>query len=407
MTGLASLVSDGGVRTVGWVLVHSLWQGALVALAVGLCLRLVSRRHAGVRYGIAVAGLAACVVGMAATGGKLVTDWQMHARCWQRAAAGALSTDDARRCGSHGVFAKASPGAGVAAEAADQSPDIIDRMLRAALALTPAAAWATVLWLLGLAMLAVRFVSDLLLVRRLRLNARSVHGDASAHPAAARAAKRVGLRRPVTLGLCADMDTPCVVGCTRPLVLLPSWVTGVLQPTELEPILAHEFAHVRRSDYAANLAQRGIETVFFFNPFVRWISRRIREEREASCDRLAAGPTPASLLLYISALSAVERLRSDRRIAAPGVALHGGGDLLRRVERLVETSSSARPAPRRLALRCALCAVGLAAAAASWGAADAVARALSSYSVMTVDLRHREPLDQAQVCCTPSARSDG
>jgi hypothetical protein len=85
--------------------------------------------------------------------------------------------------------------------------------------------------------------------------------------------------------------TAAVMGVAQPCLLLPaSLVTG--QPVgHLQAVLAHELAHIRRRDYLVNLGQLVIEALFFFNPFVWWISRQIRVEREACCDALAVSVT--------------------------------------------------------------------------------------------------------------------
>jgi beta-lactamase regulating signal transducer with metallopeptidase domain len=99
------------------------------------------------------------------------------------------------------------------------------------------------------------------------------------------------LARRVAVLVSESEIVPCVVGAVWPAILLPaSLLTGV--PAEhLRALLAHELAHIRRHDYLVNLAQMLVEALLFFNPFVWWISRQIRIEREAGCDALAAAAT--------------------------------------------------------------------------------------------------------------------
>ena len=78
-----------------------------------------------------------------------------------------------------------------------------------------------------------------------------------------------------------------VVGWLRPAILLPASALAGLTTQQLEAIIAHELAHIRRHDYLINLLQAVIETLFFYYPAVWWVSRQIRQEREHCCDDLA------------------------------------------------------------------------------------------------------------------------
>ena len=83
------------------------------------------------------------------------------------------------------------------------------------------------------------------------------------------------------------VDVPTVIGWLRPVVLVPASALAGMTPQQLEAILAHELAHIRRHDYLVNLLQTLVETLLFYHPAVWWLSRRIRIERENCCDDLA------------------------------------------------------------------------------------------------------------------------
>src|SRR5439155_1607689 len=121
-----------------------------------------------------------------------------------------------------------------------------------------------------------------------------------------------------------------VVTATSPAT--PSALTG-LTPLQLDALLAHELAHVRRYDYLVNLIQSVIETLLFYHPAVWWASQQVREEREHCCDDLAV-VVCGDAHLYATALLGMERLR----VATPGFALAAagrGGSLMGRIRRLV------------------------------------------------------------------------
>ena len=118
------------------------------------------------------------------------------------------------------------------------------------------------------------------------------------------------------------------IGSLRPFILLPMSAISGLSPKELETILMHEFAHIRRHDALVNLAQNLIEAVLFFHPVVWWISTQVRKERENRCDDLVVTQS-GSRTTYIRALSRLEEART------PAIALAAtGGALLQRVQRM-------------------------------------------------------------------------
>jgi TonB family protein len=130
-----------------------------------------------------------------------------------------------------------------------------------------------------------------------------------------------------------------VIGWLRPIILLPASALAGLSPVDLDAILAHELAHVRRGDYLVNLIQCVVEVLLFYHPAVWWVSGQIRREREHCCDDLAASLSP-DRVTYARALASLEELRGE----APRLAMAAGGaDLLQRIRRLVEPGSASGP----------------------------------------------------------------
>src|SRR5205814_4150217 len=124
-------------------------------------------------------------------------------------------------------------------------------------------------------------------------------------------------------------QVPAVVGWVRPIVLVPASVFTGLTAEQIEALLAHELAHVRRHDYLINLLQTVTETLFFYHPAVWWVSRAIRNERENCCDDLAV-EICGNTLAYVRALTDLEQMRQGM----PRLAMAAdGGSLLSRVQR--------------------------------------------------------------------------
>jgi GWxTD domain-containing protein len=140
------------------------------------------------------------------------------------------------------------------------------------------------------------------------------------------------VRRVVRLLESRNVDVPVVAGFLRPAILLPLGCLTNMPADQIELVLAHELAHIRRLDYLVNLAQKAIEGLLFYHPAVWWISSVIRREREYCCDDvvLALGSEPRR---YASALAGLEQSRTSLVPAA------NGGDLSTRIRRILRVPS--------------------------------------------------------------------
>ena len=144
-------------------------------------------------------------------------------------------------------------------------------------------------------------------------------------------AARLELTRTVRLLESTRLQVPVVVGWLRPVLLVPTAVLGGLSPQQLEAVIAHELAHIRRHDYLVNLLQSAVETLLFYHPAVWWVSSAVRTEREHCCDDLAVVAC-GDAVLYARALTAIETLRHEEMGVAMAVT---GSPLLARVRRLL------------------------------------------------------------------------
>ena len=160
-----------------------------------------------------------------------------------------------------------------------------------------------------------------------------------------RLSRRLHIARHVRLLESTIVDVPTVIGWIKPVILMPASALAGLTPHQLEAILAHELAHIRRHDYLVNLLQTVVETLLFYHPAVWWLSRRIRAERENCCDDLAVSLC-GDPYTYAQALADLEELRAPGRHLAMAA---NGGSLAERVRRLLGAPSHAGRAPGWLA----------------------------------------------------------
>jgi beta-lactamase regulating signal transducer with metallopeptidase domain len=200
----------------------------------------------------------------------------------------------------------------------------------------PGADWTLPVWAAGVAIFSLRPVWSLTRIYALRR--RGTAPEAWISELGVSIAKRTGLTRAFRILISTISETPAVIGWLRPVILLPAATIAGLTVEQLETVLAHEIAHIRRHDYLVNLLQVLVETLLFYHPAVWWVSFCIRRERELCCDdevvRFAG-----DALCYARALTTLERLRS----ATPALAMGGaGGELSYRIRRLVGDAPAQR-----------------------------------------------------------------
>jgi beta-lactamase regulating signal transducer with metallopeptidase domain len=211
------------------------------------------------------------------------------------------------------------------------------------------------LWGAGVLLLSLRALGGWALVQRLRRS-----GLATVPLVIEETLSRlVGVLRvsaPVRLYESALVQVPTVIGWLRPVILLPASALTGLSTAQLELILAHELAHIRRGDYLMNLLQTAVETLLFYHPAVWWVSHRMRVEREHCCDDLAVA-AGGNASRYARALADLEGLCSD----APALAMAAtGGSLFERIARLVGPPQHLSRTSRGLATLLALASLSLA-----------------------------------------------
>jgi len=317
-------------HALGWGLVHFLWQGAALAIVLGVALALIRPTAARARYTFAILTLAAMLVVPVTTTLRLYEPTVVPSS----ATAAPSFEVNASRPPSPSPTPRAA-GADVKSlpwlTAVSQS-NLGGRFTLLRDRLEPVLPWLVVAWMLGVLILSVRLAYGWMAARRLR-----THGtrdvSAALQDVLARLAARLRVNRPVRLLESLLVEVPAVIGWLRPVVLVPASALTGLTPQQLEVLLAHELAHVRRYDYLVNLVQCVIETLLFYHPAVWWVSRRIREEREHCCDDLAVRVC-GDPHLYATALVSMERIRATTpRLAL--AATGGGGSLITRVRRLV------------------------------------------------------------------------
>ncbi len=202
--------------------------------------------------------------------------------------------------------------------------------------------WIVAVWLVGVILLFIRLSLGLIIAEKMKTFAvESV--PAELQLILKRVSQRLGVSRSTKLLNSATIHVPTVIGWLRPVMLLPVGCLIGLSTIQIEALLAHELAHIRRHDYLVNVFQSIVETLLFYHPATWWISRQIRKEREYCCDDLAVSISGDSLA-YAKALSFLEERRSS--VFSPALGANGGS-LATRIRRVLECKEP--PAVSRMA----------------------------------------------------------
>lgn len=327
MRFLESFVETPLAGAIGWTLLHSLWEGAIVSALLAAALLTV--RSPRVRYAAACAAMAVMLAGFGLTFLSLVPEQSSPARNVEPPVL---------------YLANLSSASGAA-----------DGWTPSLAAVAP---WLGPFWITGVGLFCLWYLASLVSVEKMRRRGVCCAAERWQNELA-RLSAQLRVSRPVVLLESCLADVPVVLGHFRPLILLPVGLLAGLPPAQMEAVLLHELAHIRRHDYLMNLLQRLAEGILFYHPAVWWFSSVMRHEREKCCDDVVVSVT-GKAHEYALALVALEQSRFPGR--QPAIAVTGG-NLMKRIHRLLYPKPSSAPWSTLLAV-----AVFFTAACASWAA---------------------------------------
>ena len=373
----ALLLQSEVVQRFGWGLLHSLWQIAALAGLYYLVRLVIPKRFLSLRYHFGYAVLLLMLALPMATAmlmptgesaeckvqsAELMANTDLPTGAFADASGSGLLNSDFNALGSSPAGAVsmeefvAIVGEDAVAEAfAEVDNQSLPRKQRPQNADLPTGAFADasgsgllnsgyfaisqylwilpVLWLVGVIFLSVQLASGLLGVGRLRRAARPPVDDEWLDRLA-KLCRSLQVRQKVQLLVSRTIDSPVLIGLFRPAILVPMSFLSGFTPEEVEAILVHELAHIRRHDYLANLVQMLLETLLFYHPLLWLVSNAVREDREYICDEFVVRRHGTSSLFYAKTLTHLEQFRQT-----------GGNDMKRM---LYTPAAAARPLLNRV-----------------------------------------------------------
>ena len=307
-----NFLSNPVADALGWTLLHAIWQGFALVLPVAVVLHVLRHKSGVLRYRISALTLL----------GQLFVSISTFFWYYQPMAQSLPAT-------TSGYYATQINWQTVAQTLPwhQQAGQFLEAHL----------GQIVLVYLIGVALFGLRLAGGWLYLQRLSQTA-TQPVSAQWAQVTNRLQAALDIRAVVRVRESARIAVPMVVGVLKPILLLPIGLATQLSMREIEAVLAHELAHVKRHDYAVNLLQSVVEVLYFFHPALWWLSARVREEREHCCDDLAVQVCGGNGRILAQALARVEELRLLHQQQTPALAMAFASrrqHLLHRVQRVL------------------------------------------------------------------------
>ncbi|HEY4874263.1 MAG TPA: M56 family metallopeptidase, partial [Puia sp.] len=312
------LFSSRTVNALCWTLFHSLWQGLIFAFIAGMVIMLTRKAKPAFRYNI-LSGLL-----------TLVAITIVITFIVEKEKGGSASVQQLPAAAYH-IFKtntdQLNKSILVSTEVNSSAIQILNNFL------LQYAYLIVTIWFFILSAKIIRLIFTIIYTYRLK-NYRSHIPHSYWRTRLMELCRQLRISKTVTLIESEIIKLPVVFGHLKPVIFIPLGLLSQLSPNQVEAVLVHELAHIRRSDYLVNMMQNIIESLFFFNPAILWISSLIREERENCCDDMAIAQV-RNKKNYLEALISFRELslynNSKNAVAFPS----SKNSFLNRVQRIV------------------------------------------------------------------------
>jgi beta-lactamase regulating signal transducer with metallopeptidase domain len=290
---LDKLLISPAADALGWTLLHAVWQGFTIVLPTAAALHLLRNRSSAFRYRIGILSLCAQLLASvitfsyyyeATTPVPGINSSQWLAPTWH------------------------------------QDSFVIPWHQQVRQFLEGHLSQFVLVYLIGLLVFGFRLAGGWLYLQRLSRFA-TPPANALWNTVVNQLRTTMALQSVVQIRESASIAVPIVVGIIKPVLLIPIGLATSLSAQEIEAVLAHELAHVKRQDYAINLLQSLVDVLYFFHPALWWLSARVREERELCCDDLAVQACGGDGRRLAQALARIEELRLPQANSTPALAM--------------------------------------------------------------------------------------
>ncbi len=293
-----NLIQHPITEALGWTMIHSLWQITLLVICYRGLIMLPHLRKAPIRYALGMGILGLSIVLSSITFYQvyeppLVVELAQHSA---EIAVPVKVLDDVE---TSLILSNRENEVSTLVE-----PSFQEKWKGFLSQLEPFIAPLALGWMLGILFMGMKFGGSWMYLRNLRKEGLT-SVDTDWEKTFQQWVNRMGIKRPVQLRYSPRVSEPLTLGHLKPLVLIPLGLLSQQDPQQIEALLLHELAHIRRYDFAFNIVQSWVEILFFYHPAIWWISREVRESREHCCDD-AAIALSNNPLAYAQALTQLQ-----------------------------------------------------------------------------------------------------
>jgi len=317
MNFFSNIVPENLISAFGWMILHSLWQGALVAILLSITLLFLNKKSAQLRYLVTVGALLFFIAMSIRT---FIDHYNIPSNSSSQKIVNQETIDQTQALNNS-----------LTNSTITNDNFIVQITQGFTLYFNQHIPVIVTLYLLGILFFALKLTGGFLYSQRIK-HYRTNTAEDIYTKIVYRFSKQLNIKQKVKLLESALVKVPVTIGYLKPVILFPIGLLNGMTYTQVEAIIVHELAHIKRADYLINIFQSIIEVIFFYHPAVWWISSRIRDERENICDdiSLQAIQHPSELA---KALLCLNQYQSGRYSLAMS-ALGNNNHLIRRIKRM-------------------------------------------------------------------------
>ncbi len=317
MNFINNILPERIIYSLGWTVIHSFWQGALIALLLFAFITLINSSSA-IKTKVFIIVLGLMTVSFLTTFSIEFASFNSN----QPVPRNEIVLNPASQINTN---------EGKIISSSENSFSVINIIKEARSFLAENISLFTIIWFAGFIIFTVRFFGGLYLSKKLKCSGTSLV-PAKWQNKVNSIRYRLKISKPVRLLESVKINIPIVIGYAKPVILMPLGMFSGMPEAQVEAIIAHELAHIYRNDYLINIIQSIAEIILFYHPVVWWVSYKIRAERENSCDDIAVSVC-GSTMTFARALANLEEIKMENKQFA--LAVKSNKSLTERIKRIL------------------------------------------------------------------------
>jgi beta-lactamase regulating signal transducer with metallopeptidase domain len=321
MSSVFNFIPQEVITSIGWTLFHSLWQGCAVTLLLLMALYSVKSKDARLKAFLSTSALFLLIIA------AIVSFTFEYKNAQKEITIKYVLFENPVSAGNLDAIANAN------GNNTDKNLATIV-LTKLQYYFTESIPLIVTIWGIGFIFFSIRFLGGIIGTARLRKSIVVIE-DNEWISKVDYLRKKINLKKRIGFAESALTKVPLVLGYFKPVVLFPVGLLTGLPQNQIEAIIAHELAHIKRYDVLINFVQSFAEVIFFYNPFVWWISHKIRSERENCCDDIAINLSGDSVT-YAKALANVESFKESNEPLFAIPLFKNQNQLLRRIKRMIQ-----------------------------------------------------------------------